>query len=92
MQKLFCLPSNVGPFFPYHHIVVLFAGMLVVFTLPGEKHIVLVATCKRWLCGNATLGSTVEVLSAVVPVILGLVPHTVYFHVQHYTAVFIMYI
>jgi len=92
LQKLFCLPSNVGPFYPYHHIVVLFAGMLIVFTLPGGKHIVLVATCKWWLCGNATSGSKVEVLIAVVPVILGLVPHTVYFHIHHYPPVFIMYI
>lgn len=72
--------------------MVLFAEMLVAFGLPGEKHIVLVATCKRRLCGNATSCSKVEVLSAVVPVILGLVPHAVYFHVQHYPSVFIMYI
>jgi hypothetical protein len=70
--------------------VVLFAGMLVVFTLPGEKHIGMVATCEGWLCGNAASDSKVEILSAVFPAILGLVPHTVYFHVQHYPPVFIM--
>lgn len=60
------------------------------FTLPGEKHIGLVATCKRWLYGNAAAGSKVEVQSAVVPAILGLVPHTFYINVQHYPPV--MYI
>ena len=72
--------------------MVLFAGMVVVFTLPGDKCIMLVEICKKWLCGNATVGSKAVVLSAVVPAILGLVPHTIYFHVQHYLPVFSMYI
>jgi hypothetical protein len=56
----------------------------------GDKCFGLVDTCKRQLCGNATVGIKAEVLSAVIPAISGLVP-MVYSYVQHYHPVFFRY-
>ena len=76
--------------FPSSHVAVLLAGMLVAVTLTGDKCFGLVDTCKRQLCGNATVGIKAEVLSAVILAISGLVP-TVYSYVQHYPPVFFRY-
>jgi hypothetical protein len=74
------------------HLVVLFAGILVAVALTGDKCFGQVDTFKGQLCGNAAVGRKAQVLSAVIPEISGLVPHTVYFYVHHYPPVFFMYI